>query len=205
MLSLRNAQRLLLALMIVVGVAMASPAPSHAGPIENAIEAIDREDYQTALKILRPLAEQGLAEAQYHLGIMYQDGEGVLQDNKEAARWFLAAAKQGHAFAQTNIASMYHNGEGVQQDYKEAVRWCRAAAVQGDALAQSNLALSYHTGEGVPQDLVRAHMWANIAAANGGSKETRDHIAEDLTPGQLEQATEMAKRCMASNYKDCGD
>lgn len=205
MLSLRSAQRLLLAVMIVVGVAMAFPARSHAGPIENAIEAIDQQDYQTALKILRPLAGQGLAEAQYHLGVMYQDGEGVLQDNKEAARWYRAAAEQGHAFAQANLASMYHNGEGVPQDYKEAVRWCRAAAVQGDALAQSHLALSYHTGEGVPQDPVRAHMWANIAAANGESKENRDHIAEDLTPSQLEQATEMAKRCMASNYKDCGD
>ena len=205
MLSLRSAQRLLLALMIVVGLAMATPAPSRAGPLENAIEAIDREDYQTALKILRPLAGQGLAEAQYHLGVMYEHGEGVLQDYKEAARWYRAAAEQGYALAQTNLGWMYHSGNGVPQDYKEAVRWYRAAAVQGDTVAQSNLALSYHVGEGVPQDPVRAHMWANIAAANGESKENRDHIAEDLTPRQLEQATEMAKRCMASNYKDCGD
>jgi TPR repeat protein len=205
MLSSRSAQRLLLAFIIAVGAAMAASAPSHAGPLEDAFEALGQEDYPTALKLLRPMAEGGFAEAQYHLGVMYQYGEGMPPDMKEAARWYRAAAEQGYALAQTNLGLMYHNGDGVPQDNKEAARWYRAAAVQGDATAQIDLALSYHVGAGVPNDPVRAHMWANIAAANGEAKDTRDHIAETLTASQIEQATEMAKRCMDSKYKDCGD
>lgn len=47
-----------------------------------------------------PKIRKGHAAAQYHLGMMYYDGEGVPQDFTEAARWFGKAGEQGHAKAQ---------------------------------------------------------------------------------------------------------
>ena len=64
-------------------------------------------------------AEQGDAEAQTLLGIMYYMSEGgiVQQDYIQAARWFTKAGKQGVANAQTFLGIMYLKGEGVQQNY----------------------------------------------------------------------------------------
>ena len=62
---------------------------------------------------------------------MYDNGEGVPQDYKEAIKWYRLAAEQGNANAQYNLGLMYDNGEGVPQDYKEAVKWYRLAAEQG--------------------------------------------------------------------------
>ena len=63
-------------------------------------------------------AEQGDAMAQNNLGVMYQKGEGVPQDYKEAVKWYRLAAEQGHATAQTNLGGMYYKGQGVPEDYK---------------------------------------------------------------------------------------
>ena len=60
-------------------------------------------DYATALQEWRPLAEQGYASAQYNLGQMYTNGEGVPQDYTEAVKWYRLAAEQGYADAQTNL------------------------------------------------------------------------------------------------------
>ncbi|EOX4856310.1 tetratricopeptide repeat protein, partial [Haemophilus influenzae] len=63
-------------------------------------EATTRGDYQTTFKFLLPLAEQGNAEAQLMLGVMYARGIGVKQDDFEAVKWYRQAAEQGYANAQ---------------------------------------------------------------------------------------------------------
>ena len=73
-------------------------------------------------------AEQGNAEAQYHLGLMYYLGKGVVQDDVEAVKWFTKAAQQNHASAQYNLGLTYHNGKGVVQNYVTAVKWYTKAA-----------------------------------------------------------------------------
>ncbi|MSO74665.1 MAG: sel1 repeat family protein, partial [Alphaproteobacteria bacterium] len=105
-----------IALLLTLGLS----APVLAGPYEDANAAYERSDYATALKLWRPLAEQGDADAQYKLGWMYRDGQGVLQDYAEAARWYRKAADQGDAWAQTNLGWMYNHGQGVAQDHAEA-------------------------------------------------------------------------------------
>ena len=60
-------------------------------------EADSRGDYETAHELVRPLAEQGDALAQYSLGEMYDLGEGVPEDDAEAAKWYRKAAEQGDA------------------------------------------------------------------------------------------------------------
>ena len=69
--------------------------------------AYDRGDFATAFSQWMPLAEQGDADAQYNLGVMYDNGEGVTQDDAEAVKWYRRAAEQGNAFAQHNLGVMY--------------------------------------------------------------------------------------------------
>jgi len=112
---------------------------------------------------LQELADQGDADAQYHLGVMYANGLGVLQDQAEAARWYRLAADQGHVIAQYALGGMYiYFDDGVPQDYAEAVRLIRLAANQGHRNSQLTLGSLYQRGAGVLQDYVRAHMWANL-------------------------------------------
>jgi len=62
---------------------------ANAGPLEDGEAAYARKDYATALELFRPLAEQGDAQAQYNLGVMYDTGEGVPQDYALAVKWYL--------------------------------------------------------------------------------------------------------------------
>jgi len=137
---------------------------------DDALATYQNGDYATAFKLFKPLAEQGNANAQHNLGLMYDDGEGVIQDDKEAVKWYRLAAEQGHAMAQNNLGLMYATSRGVLQDDK------------------------------------KAHMWWNIARANG-EKENADHniksITQRMTPADIAKAQDMARQCMASNYRDC--
>ena len=101
---------------------------AQAEDIEIGLAAYQTGDFATALKEWQPLAEQGIAEAQYNLGVMYESGNGVVQDYAEAVKWYRLAAEQGYAVAQYNLGLMYDNGDGVVQDYAEAVKWYRLAA-----------------------------------------------------------------------------
>ena len=85
------------------------------------MDAARKGDYATALREWTPLAEQGDAGAQYNLGLMYGNGDGVPQDDKNAMKWYTLAAGQGYADAQYNLGFMYDNGYGVPQDYKTAM------------------------------------------------------------------------------------
>ena len=94
------------------------------------------------------LAERGNAQAQYNLGVMYENGQGVRQDDAEAVKWYQQAAAQGLAEAQSNLGVMYYNGRGVRQDDAEAVKWYRLAAEQGFAPAQVLLDTIYNDRRG---------------------------------------------------------
>ncbi len=102
------------------------PSLVHSG-LRPGVEGYDRGDYATALKELKPLADQGLAEAQFQLGMMYQYGRGLPKDLGKAANWVRLAAEQGHTEAQTHLGLMYENGIGVPKNYEEAERWLRLA------------------------------------------------------------------------------
>ena len=120
-----------LALLLALGTPLA-----HAG-LKNAQAAYKRQDYAAAFKEFTPLAQAGNATAQYRLGVMYAEGEGVAQDYQQAHSWFLKAAKQGHVEAQTSLGVMYMEGMGVAQDEKQAIFWLQKAAKKsGDKQAQ---------------------------------------------------------------------
>ena len=79
--------------------------------------------------------EQGHALAQWHLGVMYDQGQGVPQSDALAVAWYRKAADQGFAPVQRNLGAMYANGQGVPQNFPEALRWLRKAHAQGDEQA----------------------------------------------------------------------
>ena len=184
-------------LLMLIGALLVSgaAAPAVAGPLEDADAAYDRGDYATALRLWRPLAEQGYANAQFALGIVYANGQGVPQDYAAAVLWFRMAAKQGDDRAQFNLGTMYDKGKGVPQNYATAVSWYREAAEQGHVKAQFNLGTMYDNGEGVPQDYVQAHVWFNLSAAQGDANATksRDIVAAKMTPAQIAEAQRLAR------------
>lgn len=76
-------------------------------------------------------AEQGLAGAQYNLGLCYMNARGVKHDSKEAVKWYRKAAEQDFAFAQHNLGVSYEIGNGVEQNIDKAIEWYRKASNNG--------------------------------------------------------------------------
>jgi len=165
-------------------------------------DEVIKEAHAQALKDCSPLAKDGNPEAQYYLGLMYYNGQGVPQDYKEAVRWYRLAAEQGNAPAQNDLGARYTYGQGVPRDYKEAVRWYRLAADQGYAFAQNNLGSMYASGHGVHRDYILAHMWYNLAGAGGSqSAKNRDSVAAKMKPAQIAEAQRLAREWKPTKAK----
>jgi TPR repeat protein len=133
------------------------------GPLEDASAAYEKGDFATALSLLRPMADQGNADAQTGLGWMYEDGEGVPQDYGQAIAWYRMAADQRNAEAQGNLGGIYEDGRGVPQDYVRAHMWFDLAA------------------SGASDASVRDH-----------AVRDREHVAAKMTPDQIAEAQRMA-------------
>ena len=132
-------------------------ASSWAG-YDDGVAACERGNYAAAFREFKPLAEEGLAQAQFNLGNLYRKGDGVAQDPAEAARWFRKAAEQGLAEAEFNLGVIYVIGTGVARDPAEATRWFRKAAEQG--LARAQFSLGSVTNHITPkQRTIRADCW----------------------------------------------
>jgi hypothetical protein len=164
--------------------------------------AYQRGNYAAAMRLLRPLADEGDARAQAVVALMYYHGRGVRQNDPEAAKWFRLAADQGDVAAQFNLGVMYSEGQGLPQDSTQAAEWYRLAADRNYAQAQYNLGLWYAQGEGGSQDYISAHMWFNLAAARFPASDTRnrslavknrDVMAGKLSSDQLAEAQKLAR------------
>ncbi len=128
---------------VVLVLALALSAPVLAADFEAGVEAYKRGDHATALKEWRPLAEQGVADAQFNLGDMYFYGQGVPQDYAEAVKWYRLAAEQGQADAQIALGFMYYFGHGVPQDYVQAHMWYSLAAERSSPGEDRDQLISY--------------------------------------------------------------
>ena len=92
-------------------------------------------DFAKALQEWTPLAEAGDAYAQYNLGVMYQNGDGVPPDPKETAKWYRLAAEQGHVNAQLGLGAMYIDGRGVPQVNTVGHMWLNIASANGNEIS----------------------------------------------------------------------
>lgn len=134
----------------------------------NGLRAFSREHYQLAARLLQPLADKGVSEAQFYMGMMSDAGLGMQKDVEQAYLWYRAAARGGHPGAQHNLAVAYAHGEGVKTDPVKAIYWWKRAAIQGNPDAQYNLGIVYAVGKlGVAQDLKTAKKWWHMAAKSG--------------------------------------
>jgi len=123
------------ALTISIGLLLGAAPFASAQDFNKGLEAFIADDYATALKEWKPLAEQGNAKAQYSLGWMYKMGEGVIEDYAESGKWYRLSAEQGYAFAQFNLGLMYEAGNGVFQDKVTAHMWYNTASANGQEKA----------------------------------------------------------------------
>jgi len=161
-------------------------------------EAYSSGDYQTAIAAWQPLAEEGHADGQYGMGLLYANGFGVPMDDAQALKWYGLAADQGHALAQCNLAVMHANGWGVPQSDEEAFKWYSLAAEQGVTTAQINLGKMLSRGFGADQDNVQAHKWFTIASDLGDhdAPAKRDDVASRMSPDEISEADLLASAWM---------
>ena len=121
------------------------------------------QDEDKAVEWYRKGAQQGDADAQNNLAVMYENA----RDYPEAVKWYRKLAEQGHAPAQARLGYLYGTGRGLARDHIEALRWFRKAAEHGHAVAQNNLGIFYRDGLGVDSNYAEAAKWFRKAAAQG--------------------------------------
>lgn len=165
------------------------------------LEAYDRGDFSKAFEEWHPLARQGLADAQFQLGHLYDQGKGVAKDSTKAScwyrlsfRWFEKDAESGNAWSQFRLGVQYDQGLGVEVDKHAASHWYRLAAEQGNPSAQYQVGYMYALGEGMNRDYLQAYKWATLADANGSkfAGGLKTQAAAHLSREQMAEAQRLA-------------
>lgn len=161
--------------MILLGACVPEPSEGQVQPMTevamDAIMAVALGDYAQALRVWRPMAEQGDPAAQLNLGLAYLLGRGVSADENEAVAWFRKAADQGFAPAQSSLAQYYGSFvDGERRDLKRALEWFRKAADQGFAPAEYAMCTSYLGNDLTVKDDVLALKWCQLAGEQGHTR-----------------------------------
>ncbi len=125
--------------------------------------------YQEAAVDYRKAAEAGDARAQFMLGHMYDQGQGVPQSTQESVHWMEMAAGNGYTTAQVIMGVRYLSGDGVTANIPKAFHLFNTAAQAEDEMAYFYLGLLYDAGIGVPRDPAQAEHYYRLARANGMS------------------------------------
>lgn len=134
-----------------------------AGQYDDAMEAYLHEDYATALRIFRPLAENGGARAQIKLGTMYLNGSGIERDYNEAAKWYRLAAETGSSDARMYLGLLHVGGEGVTKDIERAHMWFILAA---EVDARRMIVRDNHAKIMTPEQIAHAQEMATTCKAS---------------------------------------
>ena len=185
---------------VAAAMAFSVAGPAVAGDFEAGLAAFEQGRFTAAFATMGPLAEQGNAQAQYMMGVLYSQGLAVAEDRAAAADWFRRAAKHDHVEAQVELAHRYRDGDGVPRDLAQMTRWYRRAAEQGHVGAQLYVADAYAYGHGVGRDYVQAYAWYQIAAHYWGDliAAARDAVAAQMKPEQIARAEELAARLLTA-------
>ena len=145
----------------------------------------DAKNYKQAFPKLKAAAEKGHKKAQYRVGLCYDKGRGVAEDDVQAVAWYRKSADQGFAKAQNQLGKCYKNGEGIAKDEKKAVELFMKAAKQDNADGMYQLAKCYLTGKGVAKDEAKARSWVRKAVRDEDDGESiRAEIQEDAANGK---------------------
>jgi hypothetical protein len=177
-----------------------SPAFVFSADLDKGLAAFNEGDYATSLAECQPLADEGVAGAQFCVGRLYAHGFGVAMDDPQAIKWYGLASDAGHAEAQFNLGVMYANGWGVDMIWEESARYYILAAEQGFVPAQKALAYAYGHGMGVLKDRVQAYTWYDIATQiddDLGARLKRDDLVEKMSAEEVSAAQQAALKWMA--------
>ena len=150
-------------------------------------------------------AARGDHEAQYYLGLLYQSGKGVEQDDTAAFNWLLAASEGQFLNAQWELSKAYANGTGTAQNPQQALRWMEESATNGTPEAQYFLGVAYDQGTAIARNPQTAVTWYRRAAEAGyvAAQRTLGTLYLEATHGQQANAAEAARWLTAA--ADAGD
>ncbi len=116
---------------------------------------------------LKQMAEEGNADAQSKLGVLYASGVGIEMNKHEAVKWYQKSAEQDYPVGQWNLAFMYVRGDGVEVNYTKARELFQKSADSGFANAQYDLGMMYLQGLGGKEDRGEAEKWFRMSAEQG--------------------------------------
>ncbi len=115
-----------------IGVLLAGwAAPAWADQFDDAFNDYNSGQFGAARAMLKPLAQGGDVRAQYLLGRIYSEGEGVAKNDAEGIKWYRLAANNGDVVSQLVLGTMYVNGRGVERDLAQAYSWFTIVARGG--------------------------------------------------------------------------
>jgi len=165
--------------------------------------AFENGDFQKALSLLLPLAEDGLLVAQAAVAQIYMEGLGVPPDPAAAMKWYVKAARRGDTSAEFMVGDALLSGsDGLDKNIEEGVCLLERSANKAYQPAQFTLSCLYRDGLGRSQDLIKAYKWMRLASLDGppipGSTEElggmrlinwlpRDVIGQDLCQSGLRE------------------
>ncbi|MCP3368298.1 tetratricopeptide repeat protein [Bradyrhizobium cajani] len=127
-------------LVIAIVLSLASTSVAYADALGAGTSAFNRGDYNTAARLLLPLADRGNARAQGMVGFMYATGQGLPQAYDAASYWYRLAAEQGDTTSQYLLGLAYDKGQGVPQDDVAAYKWLNLAAAHAPRKTRENFA-----------------------------------------------------------------
>ena len=149
--------------LVTAALLAAAASSTSAQTVRAGIEAWQHADYDAAVRIWRPLAEKGDADAAFNLGQAYRLGRGVPTNLGAAATWFERAAAKGHVDAQTTLGLMlFENGDRVS-----GIRWLKQSAEKGDPRAMLVYGTALFNGDGAKKDPILGYAFVSRAAAQG--------------------------------------
>ncbi len=157
--------------LLAAGLCLFAVVPAQASDTRFLMGFVHAHDgnHEAAIAVWEPLANDGHLKAQYALGSLYAEGDGVPVDMEKAYRWWFRAAEGGDTRAQFNIAGLLKEGLGTEQDEELAFEWMEHAARAGNVDAQLKLVEYYLTGCGVEADEAEAVFWLEVALLSGGN------------------------------------
>ncbi len=125
------------------------------------------QDFGAAMELFRTAAAQGDAEAEYNIGVLYAKGQGVEENQAQAATWYRKAAEHGNVEGQRALGVALMAGAGVAKDPAEAATWFRKAAERGDVIAQGAVGMMYFDDQWPSADAADAMRWLRRSAEQG--------------------------------------
>jgi len=175
-------------ILITIGVSFST--------ISNAVDCDDLTESNVPLvdSVLYQSALEGSAESQFEIGLLYEYGRDVEQNDDTARCWYEQSAHQFYSDAQYRLGVLYDNGWGIGSDKIKAFRFYKSAAYNGHVMAQHDLAMMYFHGVGTTRNLVEAYQWLKIALLSGNDlmQKHLNRVASEMSSEEISLAEYLA-------------